>query len=119
MVTRLRIRIAFPKGHIGPGKINLLEQIDEAGSISAAAKNMGMTYRRAWHLLETLKNVLSEDVIETSVGGKRGGGAKLTTLGHDLITLYREAENEATKGASPLLKRLDCLISVDDEDNTK
>lgn len=110
METKLRIRIAFPKGHIGPGKIALLEHVDEAGSISAAAKKMGMTYRRAWHLLETVQTVLNEDVIETSVGGKRGGGAKLTSVGRDLITLYREAESEAVKGASPLLKKLDSLL---------
>jgi molybdate transport system regulatory protein len=110
--TKLRIRIAFPKGHIGPGKIRLLELIDDVGSISSAAKKMGMTYRRAWHLIETVQTVLSENVIETSVGGKSGGGAKLTSVGRDLIVLYREAESEATKGASPLLKKLDALLDL-------
>lgn len=110
METKLRIRIAFPKGHIGPGKIALLEQIDKIGSISGAAKEMGMTYRRAWHLLETLQSVISEDVVETSIGGKKGGGAKLTPLGKDLITLYRDAETGATEGAAPLLKKMDSLL---------
>ncbi|MDV7340563.1 LysR family transcriptional regulator [Terasakiella sp. A23] len=110
METKLRIRIAFPKGHIGPGKIALLEQIEKVGSISGAAKEMGMTYRRAWHLLETVQSVLSEDVVETSIGGKRGGGARLTPVGKELIALYREAEEGATKGAEPLLKKMDNLL---------
>lgn len=110
METKLRIRIAFPKGHIGPGKITLLEQIEEIGSISGAAKAMGMTYRRAWHLLETVQTVLNEDVVETSVGGKKGGGAKLTPLGKELISLYREAEVGARNGAEPLLRKMDSLL---------
>lgn len=110
MKTKLRIRIAFPKGHIGPGKIALLEQIDKIGSISGAAKEMGMTYRRAWHLLETLQSVICEDLVETSIGGKRGGGAKLTPVGQDLIRLYREAEEGAVKGAEPLLAKMDDLL---------
>ena len=112
MKTKLRIRIAFPNGHIGPGKIALLEQIEKIGSISGAAKEMGMTYRRAWHLLETLQSVLNEDVVETSVGGKSGGGAKLTKTGKDLITLYREAEAGACDGAAPLLKKMDSLLDT-------
>lgn len=111
METTLRIRIAFPKGHIGPGKITLLEKIEETGSISAAAKEMGMTYRRAWHLLKTVQMVLHEDVIETSVGGKKGGGAKLTMVGKELITLFRSTETEANKGAAPLLKKFNNLIN--------
>jgi len=113
METKLRIRIAFPNGHIGPGKISLLELINEIGSISGAAKEMGMTYRRAWHLLETLQSVLNEDVITTSVGGKKGGGAKLTPVGLELISLYREAEKGAVRGAAPLLKKMDGLLDLD------
>lgn len=119
METKLRIRIAFPKGHIGPGKISLLEQIDKVGSISGAAKEMGMTYRRAWHLLETVQTVLNEDVVETSVGGKKGGGARLTTVGKELVNLYREAEEGACKGAKPLLKRMDSLLVTSDGDDQK
>lgn len=110
METKLRIRIAFPKGHVGRGKIALLEQIEKVGTISGAAKEMGMTYRRAWHLLETLQSVINEDVVETSVGGKKGGGARLTPVGKELITLYRDAEVEASKGAEPLLKKMDSLL---------
>jgi len=110
MKTKLRIRIAFPNGHIGPGKIALLEQIDEIGSISGAAKKMGMTYRRAWHLLDTVQSVLNEDVVEKTVGGKKGGGATLTSTGKELISLYREAEKGACDGAAPLLKKMDSLL---------
>lgn len=110
MSARLRIRIALPQGHIGPGKIALLEQIEALGSITAGAKAMGMTYRRAWHLLETLQKVLNENVIETATGGKKGGGAKLTPLGRELCRLYRETEQEANKGAIPLLEKVDDLL---------
>ncbi len=110
MKTKLRIRIAFPNGHIGPGKIALLDMVDKVGSISGAAKEMGMTYRRAWHLIETVQSVLSENVIETAVGGKRGGGAKLTPLGRELVRLYREAETGAQNGAAPLLEKMDSLL---------
>lgn len=112
MKTSLRIRIAFPNGHVGPGKIALLEQIDEKGSISAAAKEMGMTYRRAWHLLETLQSVLSVDMVETSIGGKKGGGAVLTPQAHELISLYRDAEKGARDGAAPLLQKMDSLLDL-------
>ncbi len=116
MNTKLRIRIAFPNGHIGPGKISLLEQIEKVGSISGAAKEMGMTYRRAWHLIETVQTVINEKVIETAIGGKKGGGAKLTPFGKELILLYREAETGAREGAEPLLKKMDSLLTDESAD---
>ena len=113
MKPTLRIRIAFPNGHVGPGKIVLLEKIEETGSISGAAKAMGMTYRRAWHLLETLQSVLNVDMVATSIGGKKGGGAALTPEAKELIHLYREAERAAGNGAAPLLERMDSLLLKD------
>ena len=108
---RLKIRIAFEGGHIGPGKIRLLEKIMEKGSISGAAKEMGMTYRRAWHLIETLQSELNVNVIETSVGGKKGGGANVTPYGRDLITLYRESEAHANASSTELLEKMDEFLS--------
>lgn len=110
MKTTLRIRIAFPNGHVGPGKIALLEMIEKTGSITGAAKELGMTYRRAWHLLETLQSVLNVDMVETSVGGKKGGGASLTPQAKELISLYRQTQLAAESGASPLLEKIDSLL---------
>lgn len=94
-VVGLRLKIRLPNGSIGPGKIKLLELIEQEGSISAAARCLGLTYRRAWHLLDTLNSALAHPVVNASPGGKSGGGAELTELGHRIVTLYREAEEKA------------------------
>jgi molybdate transport system regulatory protein len=94
--ARLSIRIDFPGGHrIGPGKVRLLELIDETGSISAAGRAMAMSYRRAWLLVESLNAGFREPVVEAQPGGRHGGGARLTPFGHDLIRRYRALEREA------------------------
>ena len=77
---------------MGPGKIALLEQIERCGSLSQAARNLNMSYRRAWHLLDSLNNCFVEPVVLTSTGGRRGGGAKLTLAGERLIRVYRSFE---------------------------
>src|SRR5215831_7863670 len=86
----IRFRIDFgPKNGVGPGKIALLEQIERCGSLSQAARNLNMSYRRAWQLLESLNSSFIEPVALTSTGGRGGGGAKLTLLGERLIHVYR------------------------------
>ncbi len=77
---------------LGPGKVALLEAIDAAGSISAAARTMGMSYRRAWLLLDEMHEMFSSPVAETAHGGARGGGATLTPFGRELIARYRAME---------------------------
>ena len=73
---KLRLRILFgPEIAVGPGKIALLDAIAETGSISAAARALGMSYRRAWLLIDTMNRCFREPVIETASGGKGGGGA--------------------------------------------
>jgi len=92
-VAKIRFRIDFESGEaIGPGKVDLLEKIDESGSISAAARNLGMSYRRAWQLLESLNSSFRQPVATTSKGGKGGGGAIITPLGQELIRTYRTFE---------------------------
>ena len=86
----IRFRIDFgPKNGVGPGKIALLEQIERCGSLSQAARNLNMSYRRAWQLLESLNSSFVEPLVLTSTGGRGGGGAKLTLLGERLIHVYR------------------------------
>jgi molybdate transport system regulatory protein len=90
--VRLRIDLA-PGSSIGPGKIALLEHIEASGSLSQAARELGMSYRRAWLLLDDLNHVLGEPVSTASVGGAGGGGARLTEFGRKLIAAYREVEH--------------------------
>lgn len=78
---------------LGPGKVSLLEQVDATGSISGAARAMGMSYRRAWTLLEATNGMFREAVIETAHGGARGGGARLTRFGRQVIARYRALED--------------------------
>src|SRR6187402_1415323 len=78
---------------LGPGKIGLLEGIERTGSLSAAARALGMSYRRAWLLLHATNEGFEEAVVELSVGGKDGGGTRLTAFGKQLIADYRGFES--------------------------
>lgn len=77
---------------IGPGKIGLLEGIERSGSLSAAARDLGMSYRRAWLLLHSLNEGFGEPAAELAAGGRAGGGARLTDFGRQLVSTYREFE---------------------------
>lgn len=77
---------------LGPGKIGLLEGIERTGSLSAAARQLGMSYRRAWLLLHSTNEGFTEPVVELSVGGKDGGGTRLTDFGRRLVADYRGFE---------------------------
>lgn len=92
----VRFRIDFgPDTAVGPGKIALLEQIERAGSLSKAARDNGMSYRRAWQLLASLNSSFAAPVALTRMGGYGGGGATtLTPLGKELIRRYRAFESK-------------------------
>jgi molybdate transport system regulatory protein len=90
---------------MGPGKAELIERIAETGSISSAARGMGMSYRRAWQLVEALNRSFRSPVIETAVGGARGGGARVTPLGRKLAADYRRMEIKASTAIAGDLKR--------------
>ena len=98
MLTPLiRFRIDFTDNvNLGPGKIALLEAIKSTGSISDAARSLGMSYRRAWILADSLKQGFTEAVIVSATGGKGGGGARVTGFGQMLIDQYRMLEREIT-----------------------
>jgi molybdate transport system regulatory protein len=107
-VARLTIRIDLSAhGAIGPGKIRLLELVGESGSISAAGRAMNMSYRRAWMLIDNLNRSFRSPVVETQLGGTRGGGAVLSALGHDIIARYRTIERAATRATASQLAALD------------
>ena len=92
---------------IGPGKAELVERIAGTGSISAAARAMGMSYRRAWQLVEALNAACREPVVITAVGGKRGGGAEVTAFGRNLVRLFRAMESRASDAIAGDLKRFE------------
>jgi molybdate transport system regulatory protein len=94
-------------GHpaMGPGRAALLAHIARTGSITSAARAMGMSYRRAWQLVEAMNKSFAEPVVVTEVGGKRGGGAAVTVLGKRLVTLYRAMENKASSAIAADLRR--------------
>lgn len=96
---------------LGPGKIDLLERIDRLGSISAAARDMGMSYRRAWLLVSHLKESFGKPVVETSHGGKSGGGARLTPLGAKILDLYRVMEDKARQATTAEVAELERLLA--------
>lgn len=107
----LSLRIELdPKGRIGPGKIELLEKIGTLGSISAAGRAMGMSYRRAWDLVEELNVLFGRPVVERQVGGRNGGGASLTELGRSLVTRFRAVETAAALAAQDHLAALQAEI---------
>ncbi|WP_018078069.1 winged helix-turn-helix domain-containing protein [Thiobacillus denitrificans] len=80
---------------LGPGKVQLLETIQDTGSIAAAGRAMGMSYKRAWHLVDTMNRCFASPLVETSKGGAHGGGAHLTPLAGEVIALYRQLEARA------------------------
>jgi molybdate transport system regulatory protein len=88
---RLRIRIGRDFV-LGPGKVDLIEEIGRSGSISAAGRAMGMSYKRAWQLVDALNRMFPEPVIVASIGGAHGGGATLTPFGRSVAAAYRRAE---------------------------
>ena len=105
----LSVRIDLDsEGRIGPGKIQLLENIRELGSISAAGRAMDMSYKRAWDLVDEINRICRQAAVERQTGGKNGGGAALTPFGISLVTRYRKIERDA---ASAVRKELQALHS--------
>jgi molybdate transport system regulatory protein len=103
----LWIRLKLPGvGDIGPGKIELLRKIREHQSISAAARAMKMSYRRAWLLVEDLNTVFAQPVVATWMGGKTRGGASLTESGEKLVATYDAVVKRANRASRALLTEL-------------
>jgi molybdate transport system regulatory protein len=106
-MTRLTIRIDFDDGSgLGPGKVKLLELVEETGSIRKAAVAMKMSYRQVWLLLKALEETFGAPLTATATGGKQGGGAKLLPLGRLVVAEYRSAEKAAIKAAGRAMAKL-------------
>jgi molybdate transport system regulatory protein len=109
--ARLSIRIDLASGdRIGPGKIALLEAIRATGSISAAARALGMSYRRAWLLVEELNQALRQPAVTAETGGRRGGGAVVTPAGERVVGLYRAIESHARAAAGGEFRAIGKLV---------
>jgi molybdate transport system regulatory protein len=109
--TRLTLRVDFgSSGSIGPGKIRLLEAVERTGSISKAGRSLGMSYRRAWLLIDDMNKCFRDEVVSAKPGGSQGGGAALTPFGETLVRDYREIEAAATAAANARLRGLEAAL---------
>jgi molybdate transport system regulatory protein len=107
----IRIRVVFgPDEMLGPGKAELLERIADTGSIAAAGRAMGMSYRRAWQLVETMNGMFTEPLVDRTRGGARGGGAVVTEAGNAVLDAYRGLESEARRAGAVHLDRLQAML---------
>ena len=114
MATSVQFRVRIYRDDdiaLGPGKVRLLEAIAETGSISAAARLLGMSYRRAWQLVEETNRALREPAVVTAKGGTHGGGAGLTATGKTVVRSYRALEDAARKAAATEIATLTGLMA--------
>jgi len=103
----LRMRVVFDDGErLGPGKADLLEHIERTGSISAAGREMGMSYKRAWMLVDQLNRAFVAPLVKSERGGASGGGATLTATGQEVLALYRTALARAEAASEADLRAL-------------
>ena len=111
--VRVQFRLRISKGAeiaVGPGKVYLLEAIAKTGSITSAARELEMSYRRAWLLVDTMNRCFRGPLVETAAGGKRGGGTRLTRLGEDVIQRYRRIERDAAQVGAADIRALTRLM---------
>ena len=110
---RCRSRFRIMSGDLialGPGKADLLQSINHMGSISEAARQSNISYRRAWDMVDTMNQCFSEPLVESVTGGKGGGGATLTSLGKRVVEIYRNMEKKASMATQAEWKSLkNCL----------
>jgi molybdate transport system regulatory protein len=108
-MVEVKLKIQLMKNDeiaFGPGKADLLEAIEKTGSIAAAAREMGMSYRRAWLLVDVMNRCFRGPLVEAGRGGSERGGTSLTTLGRSTLARYRALQSAAGKAAAPHLKKL-------------
>ncbi len=109
----LHPRLRFPASgphNFGPGKADLLTEIERNGSIRTAAVAMSMSYQRAWNLVNEMNNLFSEPLVEMSRGGESGGGAQLTETGHKVLEYYRKMQQKCLEVTAPECEQLKKLL---------
>jgi molybdate transport system regulatory protein len=100
-----------PETLLGKGKAELLAGIGETGSIAAASRRMGMSYKRAWYLIDTLNGYFCAPLVTSSRGGRSGGGAALTETGGAVLELYRRLHTNAAEAVKSELHELAALAA--------
>lgn len=110
----IRIRLC-ERGSLGPGKIRLMELIEETGSMAAAGRAMGMSYRRAWMLVQEINGLFSEPVIVKHLGGAHGGGASLTSFGKEVVERFRRIERKLSDSAATDIEALQDAAKAGDD----
>lgn len=114
--AQLRVQLRAMLGEeiaLGPGKADLLQAIQNTGSISAAGRAMGMSYRRAWLLVDAMNRCFTGPLVDTAKGGSHGGGARLTPLGEQVLQLYRQMQDAVRVTADPHFQQLAQLLRND------
>lgn len=114
-VDSVYLRVTVGSATLGPGKADLLEAVEQAGSITGAGRATGMSYKRAWYLIETLNSEFNEPLVEASKGGSRGGGAKLTPTGKLVLKIYRRMQAKALRAIQSDLAKLTARAGPGDE----
>ncbi len=109
-MTAIKLRILFDGAMIGPGKAQLLDHIRETGSIAAAGRQMGMSYKRAWMLAEEMNSAFAQPLVASVRGGPGGGGARLTEAGVEVLRLYRDAVARAEQAAAGPITALERML---------
>ena len=107
--TKLRVMFG-PEIAMGPGKADLLAAIAATGSISASARRMGMSYRRAWLLVNTMNRCFREPVVASATGGSGGGGARVTAFGLEVLRRFRAMRERVDRALDPELERFAELL---------
>lgn len=111
---RLRLRLLLGRSvMVGPGKADLLAAVTATGSITAAGRVLGMSYKRAWLLVDTMNRCFREPLVVAAKGGAGGGSARLTPLGEQVLALYRRIEAHAAEACAGDMQEL-ANLAVDE-----
>lgn len=115
-MTTLKLRLVFDSAMLGPGKANLLAGVRDTGSIAAAGRQMGMSYKRAWSLVEEMNAAFAAPLVQSSRGGAGGGKASLTEAGARVLALYFRLLEKAETAVAPEVAELETLLKAADLD---
>jgi molybdate transport system regulatory protein len=111
--SSLKLRLVLAGGDwLGPGKADLLQGIAETGSIAAAGRRMGMSYKRAWGLVENLNTMFRDPLVSASRGGAGHGGAELTETGRRVLALYRRMQAKGAKALAEDIAAVEALAVI-------
>lgn len=109
-MATIKLRLVFDGAMLGPGKAELLAGIRDTGSIAAAGRQMGMSYKRAWSLVDEMNTAFAQPLVTSNRGGAKGGSAALTDTGAAVLHLYQAALNRAGAAAAEDIAQIAALL---------